>query len=114
MSKDDLKQFLIQAKQNTYASGGESQAKVLSDGRKEYVFKQGGFEYIDRYKGHEKFAGKEEVFKNNKLIWQMEYQGRILMDKILADDIYSFLRKALKQISEDKPSMSLSKISFLL
>jgi len=62
MSKDDLKQFLIQAKQNTYASGGESQAKVLSDGRKEYVFKQGGFEYIDRYKGHEKFCRERKRF----------------------------------------------------
>ena len=82
MSKDDLKQFLIQAKQNTYASGGESQAKVLSDGRKEYVFKQGGFEYIDRYKGHEKFAGKEEVFKNNKLIINPEHKKENLSNKL--------------------------------
>jgi len=103
MSITELKKFLINAKKNTYASGGENKAKVLFDGAKEYIFNKGDFKYIDRYEGHEKFEGIESVFKNNKIIWKMKYKGKVLSNKISADDIYSFLRKALKQIPNDKP-----------
>jgi len=96
-----LKQFLVNAKKNTYASGGESKAKTFFDGTKEYVFNEGNLKYVDRYKGHEKFSGEENVLKNNKIIWRMKYEGKILSDKIPADDIYSFLRKALKKIYKD-------------
>ncbi|NMB48229.1 hypothetical protein GYA13_02160 [Candidatus Kuenenbacteria bacterium] len=98
-----LQQFIIQAKKATYASGGENQAKNLSNGRKEYIFKEGRLEYVDRYKGHEEFMGKEEVSKNKKLLWQMKYKGKVLNDKIPADDIYIFLRKVLRQVPADKP-----------
>ena len=98
-----LQQFIMQAKRATYTSGGEDKAKVLSSGAKEYTFKKDGFIYIDRYKGHEEFKGKEEISKNGKFIWQMEYTGKVLNDKILADDIYIFLRKALNLINVEKP-----------
>ncbi len=96
-----LKQFLVNAKKNTYASGGESKAKTFFDGTKEYIFNEGDLKYVDKYKGHEKFNGEENVFENNKIIWRMKYKGKILSDKISADDIYLFLRKALKKIYKD-------------
>jgi len=98
-----FKQFLIKAKKNTYASGGENKAKIISAGMKEYIFNACDFKYIDRYKGHEKFNGEENVLQNNKIIWKMKYEGKILSDKIPADYIYTFLRKALKQIPSDNP-----------
>ena len=98
-----LKQFLTNAKKNTYASGNKNKAKVSSNGTKEYIFDEGDLKYIDRYKGYEKFDGKENVFENNKVIWEMKYKGEILSNKILADNIYSFLKKALKQIPNNKP-----------
>lgn len=98
-----LKQFLVNAKKNTYASGGENQAKASSDSAKEYIFEENSFKYIDRYKGHEKFEGREEVLENNEMIWEMYYNGSILSNQISANDVYSFLRKALKQISKDQP-----------
>lgn len=98
-----LQQFIIRAKKATYACGGENQAKIFSDGTKEYTFKKDGFIYIDRYKGHEKFRGKEGVLENGKLVWQMEYQGNVLNGKMPTDDIYIFLRKALRQAPADKP-----------
>ncbi len=52
-----LKQFLVNAKKNTYASGGESKAKTFFDGTKEYIFNEGNLKYVDRYKCHEKFNG---------------------------------------------------------
>lgn len=98
-----LKQFLINAKKNTYASGGENKAKIISDGIKEFVFSKNNLKYIDRYKGHEEFSGEENVLKDNKVAWKMKYKGKVLLNKISADDIYSFLRKALKKIPKDKP-----------
>ncbi|MBU4455086.1 XRE family transcriptional regulator [Patescibacteria group bacterium] len=105
-----LKQFLINAKKNTYASGGENKVKFISGGMKEYIFNDGNFKYIDRYKGHEKFNGEENVLQNNKIIWKMKYEGKILSNKISADDIYSFLRKALKKIPNDKPMRGLEEL----
>ena len=61
-----LKQFLVNAKKNTYASGGESKAKTFFDGTKEYIFNEGNLKYVDRYKGHEEFNGEENIFKNLK------------------------------------------------
>ncbi len=101
MKIEKLKQFLVQAKKNTYASGGENKADVFSGGRRKYTYKQDDFEYIDIYKGHEEFVGKEEVKQADQLVWQMEYRGKILSEKISADDIYKFLRKALKMVSGD-------------
>lgn len=103
MDTAKLKQFLINAKKNTYASGGENKAKTILNGAKEYIFIDNDFKYIDRYKGHKKFNGEENVLQNNKIIWKMKYEGKILSKKILADDIYSFLRKALKKIPNGKP-----------
>lgn len=98
-----LRQFLVNAKKNTYASGGESGTRTLFDGAKEYIFESGNLKYVDRYRGHEKFNGEENVFENNKIIWRMKYDGKILSNKIPADDIYSFLKIALKKIPSDKP-----------
>ena len=98
-----LKNFLKNAKINTYASGKENKVKILFDSTKEYIFNDGNFKYVDKYKGHEKFNGKENVFKDNKIIWEMKYKGKVLSNEIPADNIYSFLRKALKQIPNNKP-----------
>lgn len=103
MDISKLKQFLVNAKKNTYASGGESKAKTLFDGTKEYIFNSGNLKYVDRYKGHEKFNGEENVFENNKIIWRMKYDGKILSNKIPADEVYSFLKTSLKKIPADKP-----------
>jgi hypothetical protein len=98
-----LKQFLINAKKNTYASGDENKAKLISGRMKEYIFNDGNLKYIDRYRGHEKFNGEENVLQNNKIIWKMKYEGKILSNKISTDDIYSFLRKALRKITNNNP-----------
>ena len=103
MDINELRQFLVNAKKNTYASGGERQARLSPNGTKKYMFSENEFNYIDKYKGHEKFEGKEMVSKNNKNIWQMHYNGEGLSDKPSAEAIYSFLRKALKEIPKNKP-----------
>ena len=103
MNIKKLKNFLTNAKKNTYASGDKNKVKIFSDDTKEYVFDEGDFRYIDRYKGFEKFSGKEEIFKNNKIVWSMNYRGGIKSEIIPAENIYQFLQEALKRITKDKP-----------
>jgi len=59
--KINLNQFLVKAKINTYVLSGEGGEKILSDGSKEFEFKEGKFEYRDRYFGFNPFIGQEIV-----------------------------------------------------
>lgn len=94
--------FIIKAKQNTYAKSGEAGEKILADSSKELVFKEGDFKYRDRYFGFDPFIGEEIVFQNSKVVWGMNYYGRIISRIISAKQVYQFLRKALKRVVKDK------------
>ena len=61
--------FLIKAKVTTYASKGEGGETRLEDGRKELIFEEGDFKYVDRYEGSKSFSGKEIVLKDGQEIW---------------------------------------------
>jgi len=96
-----LKDFLVKAKINTYA--GDGVANKLSDGSKELNYKEGIWKYKDKYFGFDPFAGQEVVFKNGKLVWMMDYYGNTFSDDITAKEIYTFLKKAMLKVSQDKP-----------
>jgi hypothetical protein len=99
-----IEEFLVKAKVSTYASGEEG--RVLEDGAKELIFRQEEFIYRDRYYGFNHFGGQEVVFQNEKPIWVMNYHGGVPSNIINREEIkriYEFLRKALKQVREDKP-----------
>ena len=98
-----LKKFLVKAKINTYASGGEEQEVDLEDGSKELVYKEGELEYRDRYFGSNHFIGEEIVWKDKKTVWGMNYYGKILSKEIDAKMVYEFLKKALLQVEESIP-----------
>ena len=102
MNTKQLSKFLVKAKINTYASGGEKQEKKLSDGSKELKFEE-EFKYRDRYFGYNPFIGEEIVWQNKKVIWGMNYYGEIVLEIISAKQIYQFLQEALKKVTEDKP-----------
>jgi hypothetical protein len=99
----DLINFLIKAKVNTYASQGEGGESILEDGCKELKFNQDNFRYRDRYFGSNPFIGEEIIWKNNKIIWGMNYYGAIISDKVSTKIVYGFLKKALKRASADMP-----------
>jgi len=98
----ELIDFLVKAKVATYASKGESGETQLDDGCKELVFEEGDFKYIDRYEGSKSFFGKEVVLKNGQKVWQMKYQGGVI-DDVSPNEVYNFLKKALKLVSRDRP-----------
>lgn len=103
MNLNKFSMFLVKAKINTYASSGEEGEKILSNGSKEFEFKEKEFKYRDRYLGFNPFIGQEIVWQNGKIVWGMNYYGKIVSEIIPAKDIYQFLQEVLKKITKDKP-----------
>ena len=87
----DLNNFLVKAKVYTYASEGEVNERILDDRSKELIFEQDEFKYRDRYFGFNPFIGEEVVWKNNKIIWSMNYYGKIISDIVPPKEVYKFL-----------------------
>ena len=95
---------MVKAKINTYASSGEGGEKILPDGGKEFNFEEKELRYRDRYYGFNPFIGEEIVWQNERIIWGMNYYGKVISEKMVsAKEIYQFLQEALKRIKEDKP-----------
>lgn len=99
----ELSEFLVRAKINTYASSGEGGERRLEDGSKELVYEEDDWKYRDRYFGFNPFVGEEVVWKNGKAIWAMNYYGRITAKNVPVEEVYEFLKKAMKHVKEDRP-----------
>jgi hypothetical protein len=99
----ELSKFLVKAKIATYASEGEANEMVLEDGAKELTFKSGSFKYRDRYYGFNPFAGEEIVWQDDKIIWSMNYFGKISSDVVSKKEVYKFLQSVMRQVKEDRP-----------
>jgi hypothetical protein len=95
--------FLLQAKRQTYASGGEGNERILEDGAREMSYREGEYFYRDRYFGFNPFAGEEVVWRDDKVVWAMNYYGMVTDESVPAGDIYRFLQKALRQASAERP-----------
>lgn len=88
MDLENLAEFLVKAKKNTYASGTKNRE-----------FSEGEFEYSDMYYGYRQFAGQEVVKYEGKTIWVMNYCGGMHTGyEELASETYDFLRKALSEV----------------
>ena len=94
-------QFLIKAKQNTYAgSGVMTQSSRISS--KDLAFTEGNWRYLDTYLGDFHFIGEEAVWYDQKPIWGMNYYGKMLVEKI-PPGFGAFLKSALLQVPVEMP-----------
>ncbi len=101
---DQLKEFLVEAKKNTYASDSPNiVAKPYLESSKQFQFSNGKYLYQDIYFGTEKFSGMEIVYDENVPIWTMVYSGGVDYPMDLKE-VYSFLKRALRNISFDFPA----------
>jgi len=105
---EELTNFIVKAKKNTYAGMGEE--KRLPDGSKLLVFQEGNFYYEDNYGGSYQAPGRELVKwqrEDGQRIWQMSYSGGMPSEfwgnKILKDKTFTFLREVLMLINFDYP-----------
>lgn len=103
MDLEALQQFLIAANKAGYASGGESQAVTEDDSSKSIIFEQGEFASHDNWFGGEPYGGRNVVFYQNQPAWMMVYYGTVDPAFEDLDGVYTFLRNALMQQSEDMP-----------
>lgn len=97
----NLNEFLVKAKINTYAGGGGE--KRLEDGGRELVYEDGNLKYRDIYFGSDYFIGEEVVWSDGKVVWGMNYYGKTLSKLISLEKIGTFLKKALKLVTKNRP-----------
>ncbi len=96
-----LLKFIQKAKINTYA--GDAEEKKHGDGSKELIYGEGGFKYKDKYFGYNPFIGNEVIYSNNIVVWGMNYYGGVVCQDIPENEVYEFLKEALKKVPEDSP-----------
>lgn len=99
IDKEKIIDFLIEAKNNTYAGDGEKLSPSLRPNSKDLIYEKDKYKYIDTYLGGKRFIGEEALFENNEPIWGMNYYGEEFSDNCPIE----FLKEALKKVPKDMP-----------
>ena len=102
----NLKEFIIKAKKDTYASGKKSHK--LPNGSERFTFEEGDWKYQDTYFAFDNefkgtFFGTEIAWSKGRMCWNMNYYGQVNSPEIGTPQIYAFLRKAMSAVSKDRP-----------
>lgn len=96
---NEIADFLILAKQNTYAAKGK-EVKACRTASHDFSYENGsGYAYYDTYLGGECFAGEEAVWHKQVPIWSMNYAGRVTGEGFEGD----FLKEALMAVPKELP-----------
>ena len=90
-SSSNIYDFLTISKQNTYANAKNEIEVENSFAAKFYQYTANDLTYQDRYVGNETFFGEEVVHQNGKVLWAMNYCGKVLNTNFSS----SFLKSAL-------------------
>lgn len=98
MNRENLINFLCEAKKRTYAGHG---AEVMSTrpSSHDLVYEENDLKYIDTYLGGEKFIGEEALWQEGAPIWGMNYAGRVVGEGFDGE----FLKEALSKVDGDQP-----------
>lgn len=98
IDKSDWTDFLIKAKQHTYAA---KMGKVTSSrtASQDYQFKEGDYLYLDSFLGSEKFSGTEAIWFQDQPLWSMNYYGYVMALGFSGD----FLKESLLHVPYDQP-----------
>lgn len=93
-----LAQFLVQAKKNTYAKGG-NETNIGPNAKIQFEYRERDFYYLDSYYGNSRFAGQEFVCYKETPVWSMTYYGGIIVSGYSeTKKTYQFLREALRKV----------------
>lgn len=102
MSKNELKQFLIEANKAGYAGGEEKKWLKETDGSTTIRFEEGEWQLNDNFFGGEPYGGRTIVFYKNKPIWIMTYYGWVV-EGTETNSVYQILKEALMHMPKDYP-----------
>ncbi|MBU2513245.1 hypothetical protein KJ966_18025 [bacterium] len=101
----ELIDFIIKAKLDGYAAGGEGEEISFDGGYRGFKYANATFSYLDRYTGFNPFSGTETVFRvaGNQPIWIMNYFGKADLPSSELALLYSFLKEAMQLIDHSFP-----------
>ncbi len=99
----ELIEFIIEAKLSGYAASGEAGELIFNDGSLGFEYQSGVFRYRDRYYGFNPFSGSEIVFEKDVPVWIMNYYGQCSLSTEQTKQVYSYLKKVMKLISNEYP-----------
>lgn len=98
MVKDEIIQFLIRAKQATYAGKGAETASTRPQSH-DLFYQENDYMYYDTYLGGASFSGEEALWIGGAPYWSMNYAGRVIGNNFSSD----FLKDALFHVTKEKP-----------
>jgi hypothetical protein len=99
---DKLREFLIEAKKQTYANESVEKQKSSRIGSNDYEYSANNMTYHDTYFGGTNFMGEEVVYEQNDTpIWGMNYYGVTLDNTLSEEAMDKALRPALMQVGID-------------
>lgn len=96
--KQDIRMFLIRAKNSTYTTGNHLVLPTRPNSR-DYCYSEGDYTYRDTYIGNEHFAGEEAVWVKDIPVYAMNYYGQTLNSSFNT----GFLKEALSLVAPEKP-----------
>jgi hypothetical protein len=100
ISQQELVHFILLAKRASYVGGG-SHLLPYRLGSHDLQFTQGDWAYHDSYLGESDFIGEEIVYFQAKVVWGMNYFGRILRpDKITSAQAGAIIQQSLSRMYE--------------
>ena len=100
---EDLYNFLVKAKKQTYANENVKKVTSSRKGSHDYHYENDGMTYHDTYFGGTKFMGEEVVYLSEDTpIWGMNYYGITLDETLSEETMDKALRPALMMVGEDK------------
>lgn len=93
---DGLKDFIVEAKSNTYVGGGVAHASSRP-GSHDLGYGRDRWRYLDSYFGGTDFAGQETVWQDGEPRWAMNYFGRIIRPDLIDGEKAGLVIKAALQ-----------------
>lgn len=98
---NNLKEFLIEAKKQTYANENIEKVSNSRVDSFDYEYKKDNMIYHDTYFGGTKFIGEEIVYIENKVYWGMNYYGVTIDEEFSEEAMDKALRPALMLVGKD-------------
>ena len=90
--------FILHAKQASYVGSGETLLPYRL-GSHDLQFHEGDWVYHDCYFGENDFMGEEIVYYQGRVVWGMNYFGRIIQpEKITSADAGAIIRQSLSKM----------------
>ena len=102
ITNNQLQEFLIKAKKETYANSEAEKINSSRIGSRDYEYRNGNMVYHDTYFGGTNFMGEEVVYlEKDTPIWGMNYYGVTLDESLSEEAMDKALRPALMLVGSD-------------